>query len=71
MSRLTAAGRRRIPKEDFAGPGDSYPVDTKKRAKAALGLVGMHGTAALKAEVRAKVHRKYPGIKQHDAGRKG
>lgn len=71
MSRLTTAERGRIPKEDFAGPHESYPVDTKKRAKAALGLVGMHGTAALKAEVRAKVHRKFPGIKQHDEGRHG
>lgn len=66
--------RQKLPSKEFALPGKgtgksgkgpgSYPVDTPKRAKAALGLVGMHGTPAEKATVRAKVKAEYPGIKQ-------
>lgn len=44
------------------GASGSYPINTPKRAHAALGLVGMHGTPQEKAEVRAKVHAKYPDI---------
>jgi hypothetical protein len=64
MARLTAAKRHSIPAKDFAGSAakESYPIDTKKRARVALGLVGMHGSSALKAKVRAKVHAKYPDI---------
>ena len=43
MSVLTAATRKRIPLADFAGPGESYPIedrthagDAKARAKDAL-----------------------------------
>lgn len=64
MARLTAAKRHSLPAKDFAGSAkdESYPIDTKGRARVALGLVGMHGTSALKAKVRAKVHAKYPDI---------
>jgi hypothetical protein len=63
MSRLTAAERSTIPTSEFAEPADrKYPVDTAKRARTALGLVGMHGSPAAKAKVRAKVHADYPGI---------
>jgi hypothetical protein len=37
MARLTAAKRRRLPKKDFAGRGESYPVDTRGRAIVAKG----------------------------------
>jgi hypothetical protein len=42
MAKLTAAGRKKIPPSKFAGPGDSYPVDTVKRARAAKGFAAMH-----------------------------
>jgi hypothetical protein len=65
MARLTAKTRAQIPKREFAVPGtDGYPIDTKGRAKAALGLVGMHGSPAEQAQVRSAVARKYPGIEQ-------
>ncbi len=64
MSRLTADERAKIPADEFAGPGRSYPIDTKKRAKTALGLVGMHGSPALKARVDADVKHEYPSIHQ-------
>jgi hypothetical protein len=73
MARLSAAKRHSLPAKDFAGSAkkESYPIDTRGRAKAALGLVGMHGGPALKAKVRAAVHRKYPtlGLKKKAGGR--
>lgn len=35
MAKLTAAGRKALPKKDFAGPGRSYPVEDKAHARAA------------------------------------
>ena len=35
MARLTAKRRKELPAKDFAGPGRSFPVDTKGRAVAA------------------------------------
>ena len=63
MARLTAKARRKIPTSKFAiKRGRKYPIDTPKRARVALGLVGMHGTATQKRQVRAAVRRKYPSI---------
>lgn len=36
MARLTTRKRNKLPSRDFAGPGRSYPVDTRGRARAAL-----------------------------------
>lgn len=66
MARLTAGERAGIPTEKFAEPGSrKYPIDTAKRAKTALGLVGMHGSPREKSLVRAKVHREFPTIGEH------
>lgn len=32
MAKLTTKARKALPKRDFAGPGRSYPVDTRARA---------------------------------------
>lgn len=32
MAKLTTAGRKALPKKDFAGPGRSYPVENKSHA---------------------------------------
>lgn len=71
MSRLKAKQRNALPAKSFAGPHRSYPIEDASHARNALARVSQHGTGALKAKVRAAVHRKFPGIKQHDAGRKG
>jgi hypothetical protein len=71
MARLKAAQRNKLPAKDFAGPARSYPIEDMSHARNALARVSQHGTADLKAKVRAKVHAKFPGIKQHDAGRRG
>jgi hypothetical protein len=68
MARLTNKARNALPQSAFAGPGRSYPIEDASHARNALARVSQFGTAALKAKVRAKVHAKFPGIKQHDHG---
>ncbi len=72
-ARLTAYQRRALPNKDFALPGKgegpkgkqagSYPIPDEKHARSALSLVSQHGTPEEKAKVRAKVEKKFPGIK--------
>lgn len=62
MARLTSAHRKALPTKSFAGPDRSYPIDTPNRGRNALSRVSQHGSPAVKARVRAAVHRKYPSI---------
>ena len=55
---------KNVSKEDFAGtaggaPKGSYPINTKKRAKAALAYAH---NAPNPAGIRRKVHEKYPSL---------
>ena len=61
MSVLTAKGRNALPDKAFAGPGRSFPVQDASHARNALARVA-NKSPAVKAEVRAKVHSKYPAI---------
>lgn len=70
--KLTAHERQSLPKGDFALPGKgrgpkgagsgSYPIPDESHARNALARVSQHGSPAEKAEVRAKVHAKFPDI---------
>lgn len=62
MAKLTAKGRKALPTKSFAGPHRSYPIQDPSHARNALARVSQHGSSAEKAQVRAAVHRKYPGI---------
>ena len=68
MARLTYAQRKALPKSDFAVPSTrnggkgGYPIPDVSHARNALARVSEFGSPAEKAEVRAKVHREYPGI---------
>ncbi len=62
--KLNAAKRNALPASDFAGPGRSFPVNDLSHARNALARASTH--PELKAHIRAKVHKKFPGIKQHD-----
>lgn len=63
MARLTSSERKSLPKSDFAIPGKrAYPVNDPNHARNALARVSEFGSSAEKAEVRAKVHAKYPGM---------
>jgi hypothetical protein len=67
---ITAAKRHSLPKSDFADPShEAYPVDTPGRARSALSRGAHFAPPGLMAKIRAKVHRKFPGIKQHDEHR--
>ena len=72
MARLTYGQRQAMPSSEFALPGKgsgpqgkgggSYPIPDPSHARSALSRVSRFGTPAEKAEVRAKVHAKFPGI---------
>lgn len=62
MSKLTTKKRNGLSASSFAGPDRTYPDNDASHARNALSRVGDKGPR-LKAEVRAKVHRDYPGIK--------
>lgn len=52
-----------VKSNDFAGSGRSYPIPTKADARDALRLAGLHG----RSDVRAKVYKKYPELKNKKA----
>jgi hypothetical protein len=61
MAKLNAATRNKLPGKDFAGPKRSFPIEDASHAWNALSRVA-NKSPAVKSEVRAKVHRKYPSI---------
>jgi hypothetical protein len=62
VSKLTTRRRKALPSAAFAGPDRSYPINDPSHARNALSRVSQHGSPAVKARVRAAVHRKYPDI---------
>ena len=52
-----------VKSNDFAGGGRSYPIPTKADASDALRLAGLHG----RSDVKAKVYKKYPELKNKKA----
>jgi hypothetical protein len=70
---LSAADRRKLPDSDFALPGKgegtegkqagSYPINDEEHARLALATVKKYDPED-EAEVRKKVHDKYPDIEQ-------
>lgn len=52
-----------VKSNDFAGGGRSYPIPTKADARDALKLAGLHG----RSDVKAKVYKKYPELKNKKA----
>ena len=69
MAKLTTKKRNALPSSTFAGPGRSSPINDMSHARNALARVSGNGSDALKAEVRAKVHKKFPGIGKMEGGR--
>lgn len=59
---LDTNAREHIKGKNFAGPDRSYPIEDAAHARNALARVSQHGSPELQEEVRAKVHKKYPGI---------
>jgi hypothetical protein len=70
MAKLNAAQRKRIPKGEFAVPSKapgsgSYPIPDKAHARDALARSSGKPVAGV---VRAKVAKRFPGIKQSKKG---
>jgi hypothetical protein len=71
VARLTAGDRRHLKSSEFAAPGQgkgpggkgagSYPINDPEHARKALQMIGHAGPAKQK-QIRAAVHRRYPGI---------
>lgn len=74
MARLSYGAREEMPERDFALPSKreggkgGYPIPDASHARNALARVSEFGNSAQKAEVRAKVHAKFPGIGQSPGG---
>lgn len=65
MAKLTSKARNALPDSAFAGPGRSFPVEDKSRARNALARASQFHPE-LKEKIREKVHRKFPDIKLDD-----
>lgn len=61
MAKLTAKARNSLPGSDFAGPGRSFPVNDPSHARNALARASQFHPE-LKAKIKAKVAKKFPGI---------
>lgn len=62
---MKASARKRLPKSSFALPSKrKYPIDTKKRARAALSYSARSDTVGSAATVRRAVLKKYPSLKK-------
>jgi hypothetical protein len=62
MAKLTAKKRNALPDSSFAGPDRSYPINNPSHARNALARASQHAGPELKKKIKAKVHRRFPGI---------
>ena len=64
MTKSSARGTKRLPRSAFAYPSKrAYPINTRKRARAALAYSARSGTSGSYSHVARAVHRRYPGMK--------
>ena len=73
---LTAGQRRELPDSDFVFPGKgegpegkqrgAYPINDKKRARAALSMAAAYASPEKEAKVKAAVKKKFPDIQQEE-----
>jgi hypothetical protein len=62
-AKSTAKGTKRLPSSSFAYPKTrQYPINTRKRARAALSRAAQPGTSGSYSKVAAAVRRRYPGM---------
>ena len=68
MAKLSYSERKHLSKKEFAVPSKreggkgGYPIPDKSHARNALARVSQFGSPSEKAQVRSKVHRKFPDI---------
>jgi hypothetical protein len=61
MVDLTAAKRRAMPKSQFAGPGESYPVPDRAHAILAKAMAARYASPGERARIDAKANAKLKG----------
>jgi len=62
--KLDASERKKLKASDFALPGErKYPIQDENHARLAIAMVSKYGSNAEQEEVKAAVHKRYPGIK--------
>jgi hypothetical protein len=62
---MKAKKRKSLPRSSFVYPKQrKYPIDTKKRAKAALSYGARKDTSGSIKTIRAKVYKRYPSLKK-------
>ena len=65
MAKLTTKQRHKIPTKDFGLPEKkAYPLENANHARNALARASQFATPAEEAEIKAKVAKRFPGIKQ-------
>jgi hypothetical protein len=63
MSVLTTEERKKLKSSQFVEPEkEAYPIEDAAHGRAALSRVSQFGSPEEKSEVRAAVHKKFPGI---------
>ena len=62
MSKLTPQARKKMPPQKFALPGRRYPVEDPAHARNALARAAQNATPSEQAQVRRKVHARFPGM---------
>ena len=63
--RSSGAKRSKLPKSAFALPSKrKYPIDTKKRARAALSYAARSDTEGSYSTIRRAVLKRYPSLKK-------
>jgi hypothetical protein len=67
MAVLTTKQRKELPKSSFAGPNRSYPIEDEAHARNALARASQNASPELQKKIRAKVHKRYPGIEMAKA----
>lgn len=59
MAKLSSSDRKALPKSDFAGPDDSFPIPDKSHAIQAL---RERKFAPNPSAIVSKVHQKFPDV---------
>ncbi len=59
--KLTTKTRKALPAKEFAGPARSFPIPDVNHARKALQL-DTHKAPAVRAQIAAKVHSKFPTV---------
>jgi hypothetical protein len=71
MRKSSAKGTKKLPSSAFAYPKKrAYPINTPKRARAALSRAAQKKTSGSYAHVARAVKRRYPSIKVGSGRRK-